>query len=168
MIVPTGSVRVVVAAHGGAVPCCDARREDEVHQPRNERPTPTLAASTASLATANRSLIRTAQNPRLATAPTSHALAAATAGAAIPAAGPPCRRHDKSRPRHRLPGAQTAVTPLPRAVMSKSFRRSSCQGLRTGLTAPIEGATEHALAEQIALATSGAVHIRLLASRHRE
>jgi hypothetical protein len=27
MIVPTGSVRVVVAAHGGAVPCCDARRD---------------------------------------------------------------------------------------------------------------------------------------------
>jgi hypothetical protein len=40
--------------------------------------------------------------------------------------------------------------------------------LRTGLTALIGGAKGRALAEQIRLATSGAVHIRLLGGRRCE
>ena len=51
------------------------------------------------------------------------------------------------------------------AGMSKSFRRSSCQRASDGTDGTHRGATEHAPAEQIALATSGAVHIRLLGSR---
>ena len=49
--------------------------------------------------------------------------------------------------------------------MLKISRQSSCQKkLRTGLTALIGGAKGRALADQIRLATSGAVHIGLLAA----
>jgi len=55
-----------------------------------------------------------------------------------------------------------------RAGTAKLCRRTpggrSAKGLRTGLTALIGGATGRVPAEQMALATSGAVHIRLLAS----
>jgi hypothetical protein len=46
--------------------------------------------------------------------------------------------------------------------MSKSFRRSSYQRASDVTDDTHRAATEHALAEQIALATSWAVHIRLL------
>jgi hypothetical protein len=46
--------------------------------------------------------------------------------------------------------------------MSKSPGGRAAKGLRTRLTAPIGGAIRRALAEQMALATSEAAHIRLL------